>query len=245
MKRVFLLAVIAALCVHTSHAQTFRVIGGLGAGVSKGNLKGLNYVLNRYNETRQGQSGAAKVTSPMGNINWLHGINWQVGFTFQQSSPGPLLYLGLSRLGRVGSTYATVTDINGKEGRRDVKFSANTVNAEMGYGYGDETFIGMLGGSLDILSTRAYTKLNSDSYSKVMGDMNLGMSIFFDASVFVTERIAIGIRPYVQLALLETDYYDLNQAINPATYFNDGNATYSRFNNWGCQVMLRIATIDD
>ena len=244
MKRIYLYALLCILGMQTANAQSVRVLGGISANASKGNLKGLNFVLDRYNQTRQGNQGQATIISPMGNINWVSGLGWQVGISIE-SDRGALLYLGLNRVGRSATTFATVVDVNGNRGQRDVKFSSNSINSEVALGARGEHFVGMLGGSFDLINSRAYTKINSDKYNKVLSDLNIGISLFFDASYYLTERFSVGIRPYVQLAFLETDFYDLNRAINPNSYFNDYSETYSRFNNWGAQVFVRIASLDE
>ncbi len=242
VKRIFLVAITFIITMPSAFSQSMKIFGGLGFSASRGSYKGLNFVLDRYNQTRQGQSGAANVNTSMGNIRFLSGVSWQFGLlVLPDEDEGLLLYTGINRIGRAGSTYATVTNINGGTDRRDVRFTANSVNFELGLGGSYDYYMGMVGGSLDLITTKAYTKINGGDYKNVMKDDAIGLSFFIDFSVSVSEFVAVGIKPYWQLVIIETDFTDLNRAINPATYSRDDykDAT-SPTSNVGAQVQLRF-----
>lgn len=242
VKRIFLIAIAFMLAMPAAFSQTFHLLGGLGFNASRGSYRGLNFVLDRYNQTRQGQAGAAKVNAQMGNINLQTGIGWQFGLlVLPDEDEGLLLYTGINRIGRAGSTYATVTNINGGSDRRDVRFTANSVNFELGLGGRYDYYMGMVGGSLDLITTKAYTKINGGDYKNVMKDDAIGLSFFIDFSVSVSEYVAVGIKPYWQMVIIETDFTDLNRAINPATYSRDDYSdASSSTSNFGAQLQLRF-----
>ncbi len=244
MKSIFLIAIAFTLAMPAAFSQSVELVGGIGVNASQGKYKGLNFVLNRYNQTRQGQSGAAKVQTAMGTINSLTGISWQLGLTVVDENL--VFYTGVNRIGRAGSTFSKVTDINGSTGQRDVRFTANSVNLELGLGARNKRFMGILGGSLDFIKNKAYTKLNSNEYNKVMDEFNLGFTFFADINVFVSKNFALSVKPYWQAVLIDTDFTDLNRAINPATYYNDDyEDVSSSASNIGLQIQLRIFTSKD
>ena len=242
VKRILLIAITFVFAMPAAFSQSIKLIGGLGFNASRGSYRGLNFVLDRYNQTRQGQAGAAKVNTQMGNINLQTGIGWQFGLlVLPDEDEGLLLYTGINRIGRAGSTYATVTNINGGTDRRDVRFTANSVNFELGLGGSYDYYMGMVGGSLDLITTKAYTKINGGDYKNVMKDDAIGLSFFIDFSVSVSEYVAVGIKPYWQMVIIETDFTDLNRAINPATYSRDDYSDVSSStSNFGAQLQLRF-----
>jgi hypothetical protein len=245
MKRFLYALLIIVISSSAVSAQSLRLVGGIGGNYSIGSYKGLNFVIDRYNATRQGQTGAATVTRPMSNINSLVGVSWQIGFTLENAS-GLTLYTGINRVGRSATSYAEATDINNNTGRRDVRFTSNSLNFELGLGKHMGFGYILAGGSLDMFSAKAYTRINSNDYDEVMDDFNLGMSLFLDISVFVTSRFAIGIKPYLQTGLLKTDFTDLNRAINSATSTRDSfEDQQSSPLNVGTQVFLRIFTLNE
>lgn len=245
MVRVFCLLFLF-ISTSTLFSQNFRLVGGLGANFSRASLDGLNFVLNRYNETRQGRSGQATVTRPMQDIKSLSGVTLQLGFNAEFES-GLIIATGLTRVGRRGSTYAEVTDINNRAGRRDVRYTANSYNIELGTGFslfGRGYFL--IGGSTDFFNAKNYTRLNDNDYEEVMSDLSLGFSLFTDLSIFLSKNIAIGVKPYYQLGLLKNDFTPLNRAINSSTYTNDDfEDVWSSPSNVGVQFMLRLHVADN
>lgn len=241
MKRFIFTLVAVFISSSSLLSQNLRVIGGVGANFSRGNLKGLNFVLNRYNETRQGAAGQANVTRAMQDIKSLSGLSLQLGFHAEFES-GFILATGFSRVGRRGSTYAEVTDINNRAGRRDVRYTANSFNIELATGFslfGSGYFL--IGGSTDFFNVKSYTKLNDNDYEEVMSDLSLGLSLFTDLSIFLNEYLALGVKPYYQIGVLKNDFTPLNRAINRATYTNDDfEDVWSSPSNIGLQLMLRF-----
>lgn len=246
MTRFLTLIILLACLSLKSSAQDFRFVFGLGPNFSRGNLRGLNYTLNRYNDTRQGRSGQATVTRPMQDINSLSGLSLQFGFHGEFES-GFTVATGFSRVGRSGSTYAEVTDVNGRVGRRDVKYTANSYNIELALGLTSyERGYLLIGGSTDFFNVKSFTKVNDNEYDEVMSDLSLGFSLFADITFFLTDNIAIGIKPYYQLGLLNNDFTPLNRAINNATYRNDNfEDVWSSPSNVGLQLMLRFHVSSD
>lgn len=226
-------------------SQEFRFVGGIGANFSRGDLDGLNFVLNRYNQTRQGQTGAAKITRPMQDINALVGIGWQLGINIEFSNDF-IMAAGLNRVGRRGSTFAEGTDINNSTVRRDVRYTANTYNFDFGLGKVLDGGYLLFGASVDFYNAKAYTRVNNNDYENVMTDLGLGASFFADLTFFLSDNVAIGLKPYYQFGLLKNDFSDLNQAINPATYTNDDfEDLQSLPNNIGVQLQLRFHVSSD
>ncbi len=122
MTRCLTLIILLASISFECSAQDFRLIFGVGPNFSRGSYQGLNFVLNRYNETRQGQVNSqgqqvgATLTRPMGNITSPFGVSVNVGMNVEYD--GFILHAGFGRVGKRASTYAEVTDVNNRQGRR-------------------------------------------------------------------------------------------------------------------------------
>lgn len=222
-------------------SQEIRFVGSFGGGLSFGSFRGLNYVIDRYNETRQGQPGAATLTRNMHNMHTLPGINWRAGILF---GPGnnATFYLGIMRQGRTASTFAKAKDINGNETRRDLRFTANIINVDLGIGGIDEHAFFLFGLSSGFIFNRAYTKITGQNeYQRVMDELGVGLSPFIDFNIPLKGPLGIGIRASYMATTVKTNFGDLNKAINPATYINDPpEKVESRMGNFSLNIMMNI-----
>lgn len=236
------LAFALTLLITAAGAQDFRLMGSIGGNMSVGYFKSLNFVIDRYNQTRQGQNGAASLKRDMRDINVLVGLSWRLGLTLE--GDGIALYGGLSRTGRSASTYAIGTDVNGNEIKRDLKFTANSVSLEAGAGAADDNWLVLLGGSGDFMFFNTYTKTNTDSeWSRIQNHINIGMTLFTDISYFPHENIGVSVRPYYQFGFFNANFSGVNKKINPATYQNDFEEDqHSAMRHFGLQLSLTART---
>jgi hypothetical protein len=224
-----------------SRAQPL-LICSLNPSVSVSPYKGLNYVIDRYNQTRQGQNGAATLSRNMRNLNVLTGLGWRLGLNLPFTDAGGMFF-ALNRTGRRASTFAQVTDVNGKSLQRDLRFTANSLNLEAGYYYGgsDDGLMINFGGSLDLITLKAKTRLGTSDYKTVMDEFNVGISLFVQGDVYLNDNISVGLRPNYQYIPLTTSYADLNDAINPATaQYDTKEAASSKGNNFTLSLMLNL-----
>jgi hypothetical protein len=244
MKRHLILLFICTLSIIAS-AQTKIFVSG-GAAYSYGKFSGLNYVIERYNQTRQGQNGAAQSTTNMQPLKSYLGLGWRLGFCSYFDRLG--IYMGISRTGRSAHTYAEVLDINSKNVHRDLKFTANSIGLEaaLAMGHPDkDDFTLLVGGSADYINYQAYTAIDNEAYKRPLKDFTLGLTGFFEPTIMFTDRLGVGLRVSYQMALLAQDFTDLSVAINPATHQNDNpDRISSKCNNLSVQLMLNFVAGD-
>jgi hypothetical protein len=244
MKRLLLLLFICTLSI-IANAQTKIFVSG-GAVYSYGKFSGLNYVIHRYNETRQGQNGAAQLTTNMQPLKAYLGFGWRLGFCSYFDRLG--IYMGINRTGRSAHTFAEAQDVNSKTVHRDLKFTANSIGLEaaLAMGHPDKDgFTLLVGGSADYINNQAYTAIDNEAYKRPLKDFTLGVSGFFEPTIMFTDRLGIGLRVSYQMATLAQDFTDLSVAINPATHQNDDPLRISsRCNNLSVQLMLNFIAGD-
>ncbi len=245
MKKVILISLFLILCIQ-SRAQ-YQLVASFNPSASVGQFKGLNHVIDRYNETRQGQNGAAILSRNMRNITVMASLGWRLGIGVPFSDDGGIFF-SMNRTGRRAHTYSQGKDINGKMYQRDLRFTANSFNLESSLFFGGSSSGGMLsaGGSVDFVSHKAYTRLDDASYKEVMDELNVGISLFIQGDVYVYDNISVGLRPSYQFIPLTTSYSDLNDAINPATsQFDDRDDISSTGSNFTLSLMLNFVVGSD
>jgi hypothetical protein len=240
MKKVILISLFLIFCIQGR--SQYLLICSLNPSVSVSQYKGLNYVIDRYNQTRQGQNGAATLSRNMSNLNILPGLGWRLGINIPFDD-GNGMFFALNRTGRRASTFAQATDVTGKNVQRDLRFTANSLNLEAGYYYGgsDEGLMLNFGGSLDLITLKAKTRLDDNDYKTVMDEFNVGISLFMQADVYLSDIISVGFRPNYQYIPLTTTYGSLNDAINPATsQLDTKEAVSSKGSNFTLSLMLNL-----
>lgn len=246
MKKAILVATVFIFSIQSKAQLMF--VASFKPSVSVGQYKGLNHVINRYNETRQGQAGAAVLSRSMRNITIMGSLGWRigVGIPFEDIDGG--VFFSLTRAGRRASTYAQGKDINGTYYQRDVRFTANSLNLEGSFFFGgsSEGIMLSVGGSMDFISHKAYTRLNDAAYKEVMDELNVGISFFLQGDIYVHENISVGLRPTYQWIPITTAYTELNEAINPATaQFDEKDDISSTGSNFTLSLMLNFIIGED
>lgn len=246
MKKAILVATVLIFSIQSKAQLMF--VASFNPSISVGQYKGLNNVIDRYNQTRQGQAGAAVLSRSMRNINIMASLGWRIGVGIPSDEFNGGVFFSLTRAGRRASTYAQGKDINGTYYQRDVRFTANSLNLEGSFFYGgrDEGMMLSLGGSMDFISHKTYTRLNDAAYKEVMDELNVGISFFVQGDLYVYENISVGLRPTYQWIPITTAYTELNEAINPATaQFDNKEDISSTGSNFTLSLMLNFTIGED
>jgi hypothetical protein len=240
MKR-FIIASIFLISCARGFSQ-LHLIASVNPSISFGQYKGLNYVINRFNETRQGQNGAATLSHNMSNINAMPGLGWRVAMQMPLTDNGGG-FLGIHRVGRRASTYAEGRVVNGNLVRRDLRFTANSLNLEAGFYYGgsDDEIMLHIGGSVDFITHKVVTRLGNNPYTKVINELNTGFSLFLQGDIYAHPNFSIGLRPSYQFIPNTTNYSNLNKEISPITAAADPeNKMSSRDSNFSFMLTLNL-----
>lgn len=224
-----------------AQAHSFTYIGA-GITGSAVRLQGLNAVIDRYNETRQGQQGAASLSQDMGYFNAQSGYEFSLGRSFDDLGWFFDLHLSFQE----AATFAEGVDLFGNPARRDLRLKSSIFSAGTG-----PTLIqtGMLdvaaGMAVEITWNKMYSILNEGEESEIFEDeVPIAFTPFAFATLFLSRKIPLAVfgRAFLQLPLLASDYTELNQAINPATWQNDEGKDFSNM-NWRPGFSLGIALI--
>lgn len=240
MKKIIVVVAFMVFCAKGFSQVSLTL--SLNPQVSMGKFRGLNYVIDRYNQTRQGQNGAATLSNNMNNIRVLGSLGWRMGINvhFEETNG---MFFALNRIGRRAHTFAEGRDAAGNSVRRDLRFTANSLNLEMGYylGAADEGFLISAGGSMDLITYKAHSKVNNGDYKEVFDDFTVGVSLFLQGDVFLHDNFSIGLRPSYQFIPITTSYEGLNEAINPATArFDAREDVSSPGGNFTLSLMMNV-----
>lgn len=204
------------MIIFLSPVFAFSQYANLGLGYNVGihaSNKGMNYVLDRYNETR------SYLAATMGKPSVFRGMTYYMD-----------IYLG-KRIFDFDLTYnksycfAEGVDNTQSLVHRDIRFKATS--CAMGYGKkvisGKRAmgiYIGVDGNIMFLkVATRKYTVGQfKPEYVEVQDDVNLGLTPFVQ---WVGNRIST--KAYLRVLLLNNSYYYLNRTINPGTYVKDNS----------------------
>lgn len=188
---------------------------GYNAGFPTG-LDNLNFVINRYNETR------SYLTDPMDKINFLDGFTVTMGGNFG------LIFVDFGYTAGIQRRFAQ-GEISNVLVRRELKVSTHVFDIDMGLCLINEKVGIFLGGSMNIgglsVQTRVAesTAINSEKWNKINndGDLYFTLGLFLK---FCFPNPGFYIQPYYNFPLssiFSNDMTDVNEALNPYTYEND------------------------
>ena len=189
--------------------------GNVGIGYNVGyhlSNKGMNFVLDRYNETR------SYLSAKMGKPNVYRGFTFYSDIYFRQAMVDFDVTINRSYC------FAEGVDNTKSLVHRDIKFKVTS----WAIGYAkkitnkNQKTLGVYMGSdcnMAFLSTftRKYTVgQDMPEYEKVIWDVNLGITPYLQ---WVGNRFST--KAYIRLLILKNDYWDLNYKLNQNTFYKD------------------------
>lgn len=173
--------------------------------------KGLNFVLDRYNETR------SYLSTKMGKPSFYRGMTYYLDFYF----PKGIIDLDLTY--NKSYCFAEGVDATKTLIHRDIKFKASSW--AMGFGkkiYKTKGTMGIYAGCdgnllfISVYSRKYTVGQYKPDYEKIVSDVNLGITPFVQ---WVGNRIST--KAYIRLTILKNYYQELNRYLNPNTAFKD------------------------
>jgi len=235
MKKLLLFC--AAIFSFTSAFSQTHFYTAFGYNLGYAKLGGMNYVVDRYNETR------TWLTEPMGKFSFPNGFCTSVG----GSTKG--FMVDVTWVGRHRIRSGSGIQPNGVVGQRDVKWRMNTFNigfgAAIGKSHGARLNIGL---SFDIGSEKTFSRVSengvydSEDYHLLQKNLLLGSTFFMQiivSPVYIPGGLFI--RPYFQFPYFKTNYGETSANINTATAQNDDPEQYDSYSwNAGVQLMLGL-----
>lgn len=186
-------------------------------------LKPLNFVINRFNDTR------TDLSQPMGNIEFLNG-------------PGISLGIGGGNMAAIGhyKRYDKVQQGSWREGGNKLTTSLKLEANDYGIAFGAVPGIGnsiTFGMGLEItfldLTISAETP-HAEGYEVVEQYLKLGFAPYAQLFLGLTDHLYIYLKPSYTLDSRFSDFYAVNEAINPATFQMDSHVSHEgKFNRLG------------
>lgn len=207
--------------------------GGLGYNASYLKSEGLDFVIDRYNETRP------YLTTIMPYNRYYDGITAHFG--------GAANYFAYD----IGFTYrssvvsASGIDGSGIEVQRDLKNKWNTWDFSMGINLGNsDTKALTIGINTALDSEKSLTrsdtpdKIGVANFAKVNSAFKIGFEPYIQLILATEEGFGILLKPYYSWTPVKTDYSELNQYINPYTYINDPIPIEGKLSGFGINIIL-------
>lgn len=212
---------------------------GIGySGAAPLATKNLNYVIDRYNQTRPW------LTNAMQKFNYFDGLTFRVG-VWNQKHFYDIGYTGGSqRVSSLGSPPP-----NGVEKRRDLKASFNSWNFSFGKSINSQEKNNIaLGISINYGRIRVKTRYDSpeDIKRADYGDIiKKGMATVGFFGRWMIADPGFTIEPFINFSVIgsgKADAYDVNKRINPDTYTADPSSLKFRASTVGLKVMVSVTT---
>lgn len=224
-----------------SQAHSFFYLGG-GLTGSTTRLKGLNDVIDRYNETRQGGVGQADLIQELEHFHGQSGYEFSFGGI--QDDLGFFADLHLSFMN--AESFAEGYNLDGTLARRELEYESVVFSGGVGASIIQNNFLEFGAGlSVDITWDKIYSKVNDEALEEIFEEeVPVAFSPFAQAHLFLSRKIPLALfgRGFVQLPLLKSDFYELNKELNPATYVNDGEGDFKSL-SWRPGFTIGVAFI--
>jgi hypothetical protein len=202
----------------------------------------LNDVIDRYNETRQGQAGAATLSKEMGHFGLQSGYEFAFGRVIDDAGWFADFHLGILEAG----THAEGVSLDGTTARRDLRLVTHSLGIGVGASIIQNNHMEVgVGGSFHFSRNRVYTSVNEEPEELAFEDpVPISLTPFLQATLFLSRKIPLAVfgRGYFELPVLATDYAEVNEKINPATYVNDEDRDFSS-RNWRPGFTAGVALI--
>ncbi len=238
MKNLFcvLLIILFYNNVSAQHAYYF----GAGYNASVLHSDGLDYVIDRYNETR------TYLDDEMEYCRYYDGITTHVGGTASAFAWD----FGFTQ--RASTVSASGEDVTGTIQQRDLKSKWNTWDIGLGVCLGaEDNFALMIGINTGIDSEKQLTRadspenINTANFEKVNSQYKVGFEPFVQFIAATDNGFGIMFKPYFSWTPVTTDYYELNSYINPYTYANDPMTIEGRLTGFGISLSLLYYEMND
>lgn len=231
--RLIGLVFVLSLC---SSGWTQGILWNAGYNFSFGGTDSLNYVVDRYNDTR------SYLDKKMDHFNILDGLN--LGFSFVNYKGA----FGMDLTWRGTKHSAEGTDATGMLQQRDIKVNFNTFGMTGGYvlDMGGNPLI--LGGRVDFGSFKVKTRvapkeeIKDQDWGKAVKELTIALGVY---AKLTFGNPGVYIEPYfmsIPMKVLRPDMAQLNNAINPGTAWADPSTMRLKYATFGVKVGLSFGS---
>lgn len=214
-----LLVLLTVILFSNFYSDCFSQSFAVGYRVASGSFKPLDFVIDRYNQTR-----TAILTKNMDKISSVSGLVYSIGYNFGEFG----LEVEIPKLKSPTVTAETSTQIR----ELYMEISGFEFNASVGKGiFNDGAFAGFLGGTMSVdnvkptIFTRIFNKNSTaGDFGKVEAKtaINMGIGPYLGVHLMFPSVIIFGeVRPFYKFSIVGSDFYDVNRGLNPATWSAD------------------------
>ncbi len=203
---------------------------------------GLNYIIDRYNETRQGQAGAATLTKEMDYLNNPGGFAFGMFLLDNKYLNGYFFDLNAAFL--KSKAHAEGLDVNQNPASRDLELRMGNYSLDFGFMFYQSPFIDLgIGMGTSFLWGTITTRTGNADFENAQDIISGGFQFFPQINFFLTKSVpvSLSVKPYYYIDLIKTDFSDLNEFINPYTASDDpAEDQQGRFSHLGAQIRLNL-----
>jgi hypothetical protein len=206
-----------------------------GAGYNMAFLKseGLDYVIDRYNQTR------TFLDDKMEYCRYYDGPSLRSGLCYNH------FFVDFGFTYRSSKVSASGVDATGIRQQRDIKNKWNTFDLGLGIGLGANDNIALaIGVNMGLNSEKTLTRvatpdeIGKANFAKVNGQFKIGFEPFAQLILATDGGFGVLFRPYFSWTPVETDYYEANRYINEFTYTSDPSVIKGKLSGFGLSVVL-------
>ncbi len=236
MKKLIVLLMLAC-----STQPLLGQVGYIGVGYNIGNspFDDINYIIGRYNETRVDLNLDPEMKD-------LHRTS---GFAFELGMLTDWLQVGISFQYNRADTFSRLLNADNVEWQRDLYLRTFSFSTDMGLVIGRNGLLAIPGVGMNFLPYRFLTRTGQVGEIEDNELMESSSGIAIQGKVFVkfflrgldNSGLDIMIEPYIFLSIAGSDLYELNEDINPNTWFYDASAMEG-FQMVGIRMLLVLKT---
>jgi len=213
--------------------QYFYTILGGGYHQANASPKGLNYVIDQFNQTRNlvGDQAMPNVEQPTGFSAFLGGYGYLGGTAI-------LLEL---RYGNAGVNLKATERPPGRPPlERNLRFNMHNLQVSFGLMGVSTEYFGFGVAVAPDLGVHLINDKSGNGEVELINNFTFSTAFSLPVHVLIGP-IMLGIRPYYTLQFGTNDYTELNAALNPATYqSNPAEEQMSNLNYFGLEFRLGI-----
>jgi len=248
MKKFSLLLLLTIVCSNAYSQPKTDYYFGIGYNFNSSFKEPLDYLVQRYNETRPSLLTKTKMETPSN----MSGMSFSFGVFYSK------ILFDMEYAYKYSSTMIAEAASGDITQKREVKIFGKSLNLGINYVLGERNFYFMPGFSFDFnfmpVESRIYNVNNTEppSYENISeaGGGSFSNSVFmFTPNIHfdyqMSGNLFISLKPYYSFSLGELDYSYLNEQINPNTYQNDpADKTSSNISYFGILFKIKYQFIN-
>lgn len=239
MKTITTFLLLTLFVVNHANAQRYQrrqyLLTMLGAGYNQVNVKadGLNYVIDKFNESRRLVGDEA-----MQQVQTITGIS---GFLGTYGYLGSTPFLLELRYGGAGQNLTATERAAGRPPTEyKLRFDMHHIQLGLGLMATSNQYFGIGIGIAPDLGIQTINDKSGTGSTEIINNFSFGTSFILPIYALLGP-VMLGVRPYYTLQFGSSNYADLHEKLNPATHKNSPlDAQTSTFNHFGIEFRVGL-----